>query len=59
LADCALKQKRQQMRAALEKSDWPAALSYASQILALEPGDEEARKAVKDCTLAVSRRAVP
>jgi hypothetical protein len=52
---CALKQDRQQMRTALQKSDCQAALSYARQILALEPGDAEAQKAVKDCTLAVSR----
>jgi hypothetical protein len=58
LADCALKQNRRQMRTALQKSDWQAALSYANQILALEPGDDEAQKAVKDCTLAVSRQAV-
>ncbi|MGA2609724.1 MAG: hypothetical protein ABSH01_19970 [Terriglobia bacterium] len=41
-----------------QKSDWHAALSYANQILALEPGDAEAQKAVKDCTLALSRQAV-
>ena len=57
-ADCALKQNRQQMRTALQKSDWQAALSYANQILALEPGDDDAQKAVRDCTLAVSRQSV-
>ena len=57
-ADCALKQNRQRMRAALQKSDWQAALSCADQILALKLGGDEAQKAVKDCTLAVSRQAI-
>jgi len=43
------------MRAALEKSDYSAALSFANKVLALVPDDAEAQKAVKQCNSAVRR----
>ena len=54
LEDCAVNQVRQQMRAALAKSEWSAARLLADQVLAARPGDDEAVKAVKACGEAVT-----
>jgi hypothetical protein len=42
------------MRGALAKFDCQAALSLANKVLAAQPSDDEAQKAMKACNQAVS-----